>query len=160
MPSSFPRWGFMDIRQEFAVTAPRAKVWDALMDPAILRQCIPGCESVEKDGDDTFDIVLVLRVAGQKVRFTGAMVVENQDPQYSFDAQGSVRIAGFGFTAATAEVYLRTPDGPASKTTVVDTTVKANISGKIAFIGERIIKRHALRVATEFFRRFNTHVRA
>jgi carbon monoxide dehydrogenase subunit G len=145
----------MDIKQAFTVQAPRRKVWDALMDPEILRQCIPGCQSVEKDGEDTFDIVLVLRVAGQKVRFTGAVELENVDPQYSFDAQGSVRIAGFGFTAATAEVYLRTPDGLSSKTTVVDATVKANISGKIAFIGERIIMRHALRVANEFFRRFD-----
>ncbi|WP_274626302.1 CoxG family protein [Arvimicrobium flavum] len=151
----------MNINQVFPVKASRDRVWAGLMDPEILRQSIPGCQSVEWDGEDTFDIVVVLRVAGQKIRFSGSVSLEDLVPDTSFEAEGSVKIAGFGFSAANASISLRDPENAGSgQATLVDANVSVNISGKIAFLGERIITRHALRLADEFFRRFGPLVTA
>ncbi|MEM5430196.1 carbon monoxide dehydrogenase subunit G [Cupriavidus oxalaticus] len=144
----------MEMNQSQRLPIPQQTAWEALNDSELLKQCIPGCESIEPDGDNAFQLVLMAAVGPVKARFKGRMALEDiQAPgSYTirFDGQGGA--AGFG--KGTARVKLE-PDGDE---TVLTYTVDAHVGGKIAQIGSRLVDAAARKLADTFFARFTEAV--
>ena len=96
----------MEMMGEQLIALPQQAVWDALNDPEILKQCIPGCESVEKVSDDEYRMTMVAAVGPVKAKFTGKLTIVNPVPpdSYALAFEGTGGVAGFG--KGTAEVSL------------------------------------------------------
>lgn len=146
----------MDMNGEQIIPAPRTKVWAALNDPDILRQCITGCETLEKTSDTGFEASVVVKVGPVKAKFKGKVALSDIDPPNGYtisgEAQGGVA-AGFG--KGGAKVALS--DAPEGGTRLAY-TVNAQVGGKLAQIGARLIDATAAKMAEEFFTKFNTLV--
>ncbi len=146
----------MDMNGEQLIPAPRAKVWEALNDPAILRQCIAGCESLEKTSDTSFEANVVVKVGPVKAKFKGKVQLSDLDPPNGYtisgEAQGAVA-AGFG--KGNAKVAL---SDAAEGGTRLTYTVNAQVGGKLAQIGARLIDATAAKMAEDFFTKFNSLV--
>jgi hypothetical protein len=140
----------MDLTGEYRIPAPRDDVWRALNDPNILKQCIPGCESVEKLSDTEFTAKVVLRIGPMTAKFSGKGTLSNLDPPngYTITGEGQGGVAGFG--KGTADVKL-TSDGNA---TVMHYKAAAQVGGKMAQLGARLIDSTTKKLADEFFGKF------
>jgi len=142
----------MDMTGEQLIPAPRAKVWAALNDPEILRQCITGCDVLEKTSDTTFEAAVVVKLGPVKAKFKGKVALSDIDPPNGYtisgEAQGGVA-AGFG--KGGAEVKLADAEGG----TRLSYSVSAQVGGKLAQIGARLIDATANKMAEEFFSKFN-----
>lgn len=143
----------MELTGEQLIPAPRQAVWDALYDPEILRQCISGCESVTKTSNTDFEATVQIKVGPVKAKFKGKVALTDLDPPTSCtivgEAQGGVA-AGFG--KGNAKVTLADADGGATRLTYA---VNAQVGGKLAQIGARLIDGVAAKMAEEFFTKFN-----
>lgn len=143
----------MELTGEQLIPAPRQAVWDAINDPEILRQCITGCESVTKTSDTDFEASVQVKVGPVKARFKGKVTLSDLDPPSSCtisgEAQGGVA-AGFG--KGSAKVQLAEADGGATRLTYA---VNAQVGGKLAQIGARLIDGVAAKMAEDFFVKFN-----
>ncbi|CAJ0782054.1 hypothetical protein LMG7141_01228 [Ralstonia condita] len=141
----------MELTQTHLLPVPLQTAWDALNDPAVLQRCIPGCESLTAAGDDAYEIAMQAAVGPVKARFKGRMQLSDITPPRSyslhFDGQGGA--AGFG--KGSAQVQL-TPEGPT--VTRLSYTATAQVGGKLAQIGSRLIDGAARKLADEFFQRF------
>ncbi|GCB04701.1 CoxG family protein [Ralstonia sp. SET104] len=144
----------MELNQTHLLPVPLQTAWDALNDPAVLQRCIPGCESITPaDGGDNpaYDIAMTAAVGPVKARFKGRMELADVAPPRSytlhFDGQGGA--AGFG--KGSAQVQL-TPEGPT--VTRLAYTATAQVGGKLAQIGSRLVDGAARKLADEFFQRF------
>lgn len=146
----------MDMNGEQLIPAPRAKVWEALNDPDILRQCITGCESLEKTSDTGFEASVVVKVGPVKAKFKGKVALSDIDPPNGYtisgEAQGGVA-AGFGKGGAKVALTDAAEGG-----TRLTYTVNAQVGGKLAQIGARLIDATAAKMAEDFFSKFNTLV--
>ncbi len=142
----------MEITGEQVIALPQQAVWEALNDPEVLKQCIPGCETVEKLSDSDFTIAMVAAVGPVKARFTGKLKILEPNPpdSYFLSFEGSGGVAGFG--KGQAEVILTMESD-----TVTVLTYKANatVGGKLAQVGSRLIDGVARKIADAFFERFN-----
>ncbi|NYH97832.1 hypothetical protein FHX63_000608 [Cupriavidus plantarum] len=138
------------MNQTQRLPVPRDIAWAALNDPELLRQCIPGCESIEPDGENAWQLAMTAAVGPVKARFKGRMALQDiQAPEsytIAFDGQGGA--AGFG--KGVARVSLA-PDGDA---TLLTYAVQAQVGGKIAQIGSRLVDAAARKMADTFFARF------
>ncbi|AWJ91370.1 carbon monoxide dehydrogenase (plasmid) [Azospirillum baldaniorum] len=145
----------MDMSGSQRITAPRDKVWAALNDPDILRQCIPGCEEVQKTSDTEFTAKVVAKVGPVSAKFSGKVTLSDLDPPngYTITGEGSGGAAGFG--KGGAKVSLE-PDGAAA--TVLSYTAHATVGGKLAQIGSRLVDATARKMADDFFNRFTAVV--
>ena len=145
----------MDMAGEYRIPATRETVWRALNDPEILKQCIPGCESIEKLSDTEFTARVALAVGPVKAKFVGKVALSDLDPprSYTIAGEGQGGVAGFGKGSAT----VRLADEGASAT-VLHYTAQANVGGKLAQIGARLVDATARKLAEEFFGRFATLV--
>lgn len=143
----------MELTGEQLIPAPRQAVWDAINDPEILRQCITGCESVTKTSETDFEAAVMVKVGPVKARFKGKVTLGDLDPPNSCtisgEAQGGVA-AGFG--KGSAKVQLADADGGATRLTY---SVNAQVGGKLAQIGARLIDGVAAKMAEDFFAKFN-----
>lgn len=141
----------MDMTGEQLVPAPRSAVWAALNDPDILRQCIPGCETLDKTSDTTFEASVMIKVGPVKARFKGKVALSDIDPPNGYtisgEAQGGVA-AGFG--KGGAKVSLAEENGA----TRLSYAVNAQVGGKLAQIGARLIDATAAKMADDFFAKF------
>ena len=146
----------MDMTGEYRVTAPQNKVWDALNDPDILKQCISGCEEVQKLSPTEFTAKVQARVGPVSARFGGKVTLSDLDPPngYKISGEGTGGVAGFA--KGGAEVHL-TPDGDATK---LSYKVTAQVGGKLAQIGSRLIDSTARKYADDFFAKFASIVGA
>jgi len=148
----------MEMTSTRSVPAPVATVWAALNDPAILKECIPGCETIEPDGDNAYRIALAARIGPVAAKFTGRMQLADIDAPngytLTFDGQGG----GAGFAKGDAKVSLAPVENGAS--TTLSYTVKAQVGGKIAQIGSRLVDGAAQKLADDFFARFSDAVAA
>lgn len=144
----------MEMTQTQRLPVPQQVAWDALNDTALLKQCIPGCESIEPDGDNAYQLALTAAVGPVKARFKGRMALQDiQAPEsytIQFDGQGGA--AGFG--KGSAQVKL-TPEGDE---TLLTYAVHAQVGGKIAQIGSRLVDAAARKMADTFFTRFTEAV--
>ena len=131
---------------------PRQQAWDALNDPEMLKACIPGCDSIVQTDPNTFEVLMAARIGPVAARFKGRLtqsdVVEPESYTLAFDGQGGV--AGFG--KGTAAVRLTPVEGG----TMLDYEADAQVGGKIAQIGSRLVDAAAAKIADEFFKSFET----
>jgi hypothetical protein len=137
----------MDMTGEVRIPAPRQKVWEALNDPAILKECIPGCEEIEKLSPTELRAKVTAKVGPVKARFGGKVVLSDLDPPngYKITGEGSGGAAGFAKGGATVHL---TDDGGGTRLAY---TVEAHVGGKMAQIGSRLIDATARKMADDFF---------
>ena len=140
----------MTMTGEVQLAAPQAEVWAKLNDPAVLKACIPGCQSLEMLSDTEFEAVATNRVGPVKATFKGRVTLSDLDPPngYRISGQGDGGIAGFAKGGAT--VNLRPVDGG----TVLAYDVEAQIGGKLAQLGQRLVNGAAKKLADQFFEKF------
>lgn len=141
----------MDMNGSQRIEASRETVYTALNDVEVLRQCIPGCESIEKTSDTEMNAKVTLRVGPVKASFTGKVTLSDFDPPsgYTITGEGSGGMAGFAKGSAAVKLEA---DGAA---TILHYTVKAEIGGKLAQLGGRLIDATATKLAAEFFAKFS-----
>lgn len=132
------------------IAASRARVWDALNDPDILRSCIPGCQTLEQNGDDSFTATAEIRIGPIGARFKGAVALTGIEPLqgYTITGQGSSGLAGNA--KGSAKVQL-SDDGEG---TLVSYVVNAEVGGRMAQLGGPIIEATARQLSGKFFARF------
>jgi uncharacterized protein len=146
----------MDMTGEFLIPAPRRKVWEALNDPAILQQCIPGCETIERLSDNEMQAKVVAKVGPVRAHFGGKVTLSDLDPPngYKISGEGSGGAAGFAKGGATVRL---SDEGQGTRLTY---KVEAHVGGKLAQIGSRLIDATARKMAEDFFARFSALVGA
>ena len=146
----------MTMSGEQQLTASREKVWAALNNPEILKACIPGCETLDVTGENEFSAVATNKIGPVKARFKGKVRLTDLDPPngYKISGEGDGGIAGFAKGGAT--VSLADKDGG----TLLSYNVEAQIGGKLAQLGQRLVNGAAKKVADEFFKNFAANVAA
>jgi carbon monoxide dehydrogenase subunit G len=140
----------MEIKGEYRIAAPREKVFAALNDPAVLQACIPGCESLEKTSDTEMKAKVRLRIGPVSASFTGKVTLSDIDPPNGYKISGEGQGGAAGFAKGGAVVTLREDNGA----TVLTYNVDAEVGGKIAQVGARLIDGTAKKLADEFFGKF------
>ena len=137
----------MEISGEYRIPAPRDAVWTALNDPAILKDCIPGCQSLEKVSDTKMTATVKAKVGPVNATFTGAVTLSNVSPPNGYTISGEGQGGVAGFAKGGADVALA-DDGDG---TVLTYTVKGQVGGKLAQVGARLIDATAKQMAEQFF---------
>jgi carbon monoxide dehydrogenase subunit G len=140
----------MTMNGEVQLAAPREAVWAKLNDPEVLKACIPGCEELEKTEDNGFRATAKMKVGPVSARFKGKVMLSDLDPPngYRITGEGEGGVAGFAKGGAT--VGLAEKDGG----TLLSYNVEAQIGGKLAQLGQRLINGAAKKLADEFFANF------
>jgi hypothetical protein len=141
----------MEIIGEHRVDGSREEVWRALNDPQVLMEAIPGCESLVSRGPNNFEATLRAAVGPIRARFVGAVALQDIDPPNSYMIVGE----GKGGTADFAKGQARVSPVPDAAGTLVKYVVSAQVGGKLAQIGGRMIEGTTKKVAKEFFERFS-----
>jgi uncharacterized protein len=143
------------IEGEERITASVQKVWEALNDPEVLKACIPGCESLDKKSDTELTAIVVLKIGPIKARFAGEVTLKNLNPPHSYTIEGEGKGGIAGFAKGGADVNL-TEEGDG--VTLLKYAAKADVGGKIAQLGSRLITSTSKKLAGEFFSTFNARV--
>jgi carbon monoxide dehydrogenase subunit G len=146
----------MDMTGERRIPAPRQKVWDALNDPEVLKAAIPGCKTLEKTSDSDMKATAAVRIGPISAQFSGKVQLLDLNPptSYRIAGEGQGGVAGFANGGATVTL---SDDGDF---TVLTYEVKAQVGGKIAQLGARLIDATAKQMADQFFDRFSAQVAA
>jgi uncharacterized protein len=143
----------MKLSGEQTIPAPRQRVWEGLNDPKILKQCIKGCEYIGKTSDTAYSARVVAKVGPVKARFNGQVTLTNLNPPESYTISGQGEGGVAGFARGKSDVRLMEV-GP--QETLMTYDVDAQIGGKLAMIGSRLIDSTARSMAEQFFDRFVT----
>ncbi len=144
----------MDMTGTQHIDAPRDVVWVALNDVEVLRQSIPGCQSIEKISDTEMNAKVTLKVGPVKATFTGKVVLSDLDPPSGYTITGEGSGGAAGFAKGSAVVRLVEEAGA----TTLNYEVKAQIGGKLAQLGSRLIDATSRKLAGEFFEKFGEAV--
>lgn len=147
----------MEMTGEYRIPAPRQRVWEALNDPEILQQAIPGCEQLVKKSDTEFEARVMAKVGPVKARFNGAVTLADLNPPESYTIAGEGKGGAAGFARGSAKVWLL-EDG--DRATILRYEAQADVGGKLAQIGSRLIQGTAKKMADEFFGKFSEIVAA
>jgi uncharacterized protein len=144
----------MTMNGEYDLPVTRETVWEKLNDPATLKACIPGCEQLDKLSDTEFQAVATTKIGPVKARFKGKVTLSDLDPpnSYKISGQGDGGVAGFARGGATVRL------APKNGGTLLSYTVEAQVGGKIAQIGQRLINGAAKKLADDFFQKFAASV--
>jgi len=137
----------MELKGEYRIPAAREQVWALLNDPAVLRECIPGCESLEGSALEGFAARVTTKLGPVKATFNGEVKLSNVNAPESYTISGEGKGGVAGFAKGSADVHL-TPDGTG---TLLSYTVNAQVGGKIAQLGSRLIDSTAKKLADQFF---------
>jgi len=147
----------MELHGDRLIPASLDATWAALNDPEALKACIAGCESLERTGDDAYSAVVALKIGPVSARFKGNLKMSNVQAPTSytinFDGQGGV--AGFG--RGSADVRLAAESAVATR---LSYDARAQVGGKMAQIGSRLIDATAAKITDDFFKAFEAHLRA
>lgn len=145
----------MDLTGEYTIPASRQDVWAALNDPEVLKVCIPGCDEMEKLSDTQFTAKVTMKVGAVKAKLKGNVELSEIDApnSYVISGQGQGGVAGFAKGGAT--VRLSDGDGGGTKLTY---EAKAELGGKLAAVGSRVIQGIAKKMADDFFGKFSRHL--
>ena len=140
----------MTMNGEYQLAVPPQTAWEKLNDPATLKACIPGCEQLDKTSETEFQAVATTKIGPVKTKFKGKVTLSDLDPPhgYKISGQGDGGVAGFAKGGAT--VKLEPKDGG----TLLTYTVEAQIGGKLAQLGQRLINGAAKKIADDFFQNF------
>src|SRR6266545_8188658 len=140
----------MTMTGEYQLPASREEIWAKLNDPDVLKVCIPGCEQLEKLSDSEFQAVATTKIGPVKARFKGKVRLTDLDPPngYRISGEGDGGVAGFA--KGGASVSLSDKDGG----TLLTYDVEAQIGGKLAQLGQRLINSAAKKTADDFFVKF------
>jgi carbon monoxide dehydrogenase subunit G len=142
------------LTDERDIAADPATVWAAILDAEVLKACVPGCESMTGNPQDGFEAVVVQKVGPVKARFTGAVTLSDMIEPQSLRISGEGKGGPAGFAKGGANVTLT----PSEKGTLLAYEVEANVGGKLAQLGSRIIDGFAKKMADDFFARFQAAV--
>jgi uncharacterized protein len=140
----------MELSNTRIVPAPPSVVWAALNDATILKECLPGCESLEPTGEHAWRVVMAVRVGPVSARFNGRMTMTDIDAPTAYTLQFDGQGGAAGFAKGEARVTLA-PDG---ENTAMAYVAKAQVGGKLAQIGSRLVDGAASKLADDFFARF------
>ena len=145
----------MTMTGEVDLPAPREIVWEKLNDPDVLKACIPGCQSLERTGDSGFAAVAKLKIGPVSATFKGKVALLDLDPPngYRIQGEGDGGIAGFAKGGAAVKL------GPSEAGTKLSYDVEAQVGGKIAQLGARLVDSVARKLADQFFANFANAVR-
>ena len=141
----------MEMSGEYTIPAPRQAVWDALNDPEVLKACIPGCETLEKFSDTEMTATVTVKVGPVKAKFNGSVTLTDIDAPNGYRISGEGKGGAVGFAKGTAKVSLAN-DGAA---TILSYEVNAEVGGKLAQVGGRLIEGTSKKLAGEFFDTFS-----
>ena len=144
----------MELKGEYKISAPREKVFAALNDAEILKACIPGCESLDKTSDTEMTAKVRLRIGPVSAAFSGKVTLSDLDPPNGYRITGEGQGGVAGFAKGGAVVTLR-EDGT---DTILEYNADAQVGGKIAQVGARLITGTAKKLADEFFGKFATTI--
>ncbi|MBV1691235.1 carbon monoxide dehydrogenase subunit G [Novosphingobium sp. G106] len=139
----------MEMKGEQRIAAPRAKVWEALNDAEVLRKCIPGCQSLDKEGD-RMKAVVEIKIGPIGARFNGAVTISDANPPESYTISGEGQGGTVGNAKGGAKVRLTEVDGG----TLLSYEVDAQVGGRLAQLGGPIIDATAKQLAGKFFTKF------
>ena len=144
----------MDMTGERRIPAPRQQVWEALNDPEVLRACIPGCDTMERTGENQLKATASLKIGPISAKFGGKVTLSEIDPPngYTISGEGAGGVAGFAKGGAKVAL-LDDGDG-----TLLKYDVKAQVGGKIAQLGARLIDATAKQMSDQFFDRFTARL--
>ena len=144
----------MDIVGEYRIPADKQTVWEALNDPEILRASIPGCESVERHSETELTASVKIRMGPVKATFKGKVTLADLDPpnSYTISGEGEGGVAGFG--KGSARVSLADVEGE----TLLTYSATADVGGKLAQIGSRLVESATRKLAKDFFSNFSQAV--
>ena len=140
----------MELADEITINAPKDVVYAALNDPEVLQQCIPGCEELIKHSDTELEAKVVLKIGPVKARFGGNVELNTEGAPDAFSLSGQGNGGAAGYAKGGAGVTL-TADGD---TTILKYEAKAEIGGKLAQLGSRLIQSTAKKLAAKFFKSF------
>lgn len=145
----------MEMKDEIRIEAPRDRVYAALNDTEILKACIPGCEELIRHSDTELEAKVVLKIGPVKAKFGGNVTLDNsQAPErFSLSGEGSGGVAGFA--KGGADVELADEGGGA---TLLRYEARADVGGKTAQLGSRLITSTSRRLAGKFFESFKREV--
>ena len=139
----------MKLTDEVIIPVPRVKVWEALNDPELLRQCIPGCEEIVKKSDTEMEAKVTVKLGPVKASFKGAVTLSDLDPPngYRISGEGKSMMGG-----AIGGANVRLEDVPEGTKLIYD--VDAQVTGKIASLAQRFIEPTAKQLSAQFFESF------
>ncbi|MEZ5872878.1 MAG: carbon monoxide dehydrogenase subunit G [Nitratireductor sp.] len=140
----------MDLSGEYVIPASRETVWEALNNPDILRECIPGCEILEMKSPTEMSATVVTKIGPVKAKFSGEVTLENINAPAGYTIAGEGKGGIAGFAKGGADVALEEVEGG----TKLTYTAKAQVGGKIAQLGSRLIDSTAKKLADQFFSAF------
>src|SRR4030095_3690188 len=146
----------MTMTGEVQLAAPRQTVWEKLNDPEVLKATIPGCESLEKTSDTSFQAVAVTKIGPVKAKWKGKVNLTDLDPPNGYKIVGEGEGGVAGFAKGSADVQLTDKDGG----TLLSSYVDAQVGGNLAQLGQRLINGAAKKMADEFFQKFAAAVTA
>jgi uncharacterized protein len=140
----------MDLTGEYTLAAPKERVWARLNDPDVLRRCIPGCKELEQRSATEFSATVALKVGPVSATFKGSVELQDMDPPngYRIVGQGNGGIAGFAKGAATVRLV------ESAVGTVLTYTANAQVGGKLASLGARLIQSTSKKLTDQFFSTF------
>lgn len=144
----------MELTNDHLIPAPRAEVWKMINDPGILLHCIPGCEALEREEDGSLAAVVLLKLGPVKARFKGRVQFEDvvEPEALTLSGEGSGGVAGHARGGARVTLTDRGDE------TLLHYEAQAQVGGKIAQLGTRLVQSTAKKLAGEFFTRFETQV--
>lgn len=146
----------MKLSDSRTINADAATVWAGLLDPAVLKACVPGCTEMSGSAQDGFEAVVVQKVGPVKATFNGAVTISDMNAPHSLTISGEGKGGAAGFAKGGADVRLEA----AGDTTVLHYDVEAKVGGKLAQLGSRIIDGFAKKMAGQFFANFSDAVGA
>jgi carbon monoxide dehydrogenase subunit G len=148
----------MDMTGERRIVAPRQVVWEALNDTTTLKASIPGCESLEKTGDNHMKATAAVKLGPISARFNGAVTLSDINAPNSYTITGEGQGGVAGFAKGGAKVFLTDDDTNGPGATLLKYEVHAQVGGKLAQLGARLIDATAKQMAEQFFTKFSDEV--
>jgi carbon monoxide dehydrogenase subunit G len=142
----------MDISGEYRLSLGQQEVWNALLDPAVLRRCIPGCEKLEQLGDDQYRATVKTTIGPVKAPFASTLKITNSNPPESYRLEGERKAGAVGFGKGFSDVTLTEEDG----VTVLRYSAEFQVGGRLAQLGSRLVVAATRKIADEFFNRLTT----
>ena len=144
----------MDMSGEYVIPTDRQTVWEALNNPDVLRECIPGCESLEMTPENEMAATVTTKIGPVKATFKGEVRLENINPPQGYSIVGEGKGGIAGFAKGGADVHLEEVEGG----TKLTYEAKAQVGGKLAQLGSRLIDSTSKKLADQFFSSFSKKV--